>query len=230
MSSTTPRYNILMRDFYAFCTPDHPIWRPPLDHTVVRGRRGRLKMKTRFVFAAISSLSLVLFLTLQPVPSQAVTVTVIGIAGTNGAPGVDGGPGGNATATTPPNIDPSNTANATGGAGGSGGTGIAFPAVNPGTEGAGGNASATATTSTPDAAGNGYATATSIGGAGGAAVLGPPFNQRFLSSAGGNGGSATSNNGRHQRLCPVQRDWRQRSHRRYNWSYLADIFPCRQRG
>ena len=56
-------------------------------------------MKTRFVFATISSLALVLFLTLQPVPSQAVTITVVGTPGTNGVdgvggPGTDGGPGG----------------------------------------------------------------------------------------------------------------------------------------
>jgi hypothetical protein len=77
-------------------------------------------MKTRFVFATISSLALVFFLALQPVPS-------LGTPGTDGvAPGTDGGPGGDATAITPPNSDPSNTANATGGAGGAGGP-FAFP-------------------------------------------------------------------------------------------------------
>jgi hypothetical protein len=58
-------------------------------------------MITRFVFATISSLPLFLFLTLHPVPSQAVTITVVGTPGINGAPGTDGGPGGDATAIRP---------------------------------------------------------------------------------------------------------------------------------
>ena len=70
----------------------------------------------------------ILFLTLQPGPSQAVTITVVGTPGTNGAPGVDGGPGGDATAVAGPNSDPSNTAIATGGTGGTTGIGV-LPAL-----------------------------------------------------------------------------------------------------